>query len=88
MATPPKLTKRRTYDATFRAEALRLAGESRSTQAVARTLNINLKLLHKWQQAVQTPAAASAGATLDPATATELRQLRALAWRQAQELEI
>jgi len=32
--------------------------------------------------------AAAAGANLDPATAAELRQLRALARRQAQELEI
>ncbi len=43
---------------------------------------------YKWQQAAQTPVAAAAGAHLDPATAAELRQLRALARRQAQELEI
>ncbi|WP_375438265.1 transposase [uncultured Hymenobacter sp.] len=86
MATPSKPTKRHTYDAAFRAEALRLASESRSTQAAARAL-INPKLLYKWQQAVQTPAAA-ASASLDPATAAELRQLRAVNRRQAQELEI
>ena len=34
------------------------------------------------------PVAAAQGAGLDPATATELRQLRATNWRQAQELEI
>ena len=34
----------------------------------------------------QTPAAAAVGAALDPATTAELRQLRALARRQAQEL--
>ena len=34
------------------------------------------------------PVAASLGTTLDPATAAELRQLRALARRQAQKLEI
>ncbi|SMB79840.1 transposase IS3/IS911 family protein [Hymenobacter roseosalivarius DSM 11622] len=88
MATPPKPTKRRTYDAAFRAEALRLASESRSTQAAARALNINPKLLYKWQKAVQTPVAAAIGASLDPATAAELRQLRATNRRQAQELEI
>jgi transposase len=88
MATPPKPTKRRTYDATFRAEALRLASESRSTQAAARALNSNPKLLYKWQQAVQTPVAAAIGTSLDPATAAELRQLRATNRRQAQELEI
>lgn len=31
--------KRRRYDAAFRAEALRLAEQSRSTQAAARALN-------------------------------------------------
>jgi transposase len=88
MATAPTLTKRRTYNAAFRAEALHLASESRSTQAAARALNISPKLLYKWQQMAQTPAAAAAGASLDPAAAAELRQLRALARRQAQELEI
>ena len=88
MATLPKSTKRRTYDAAFRAEALRLASESRSTQAAARALNTNPKLLYKWQQAVQTPAAVAVGANMDPATAAELRQLRADNRRQAQELEI
>ena len=88
MATSPKPTKRRTYDAAFRAEALRLASESRSTQAAARALNLNPKLLYKWQQAAQTPASAATGVSLDPTTAAELRQLRALARRQAQELEI
>nr|WP_246285394.1 hypothetical protein [Hymenobacter lapidiphilus] len=34
------------------------------------------------------PVAAVAGADLDPATAAELRQLRALSRRQAQELAI
>ncbi|MGI4737532.1 MAG: hypothetical protein ACRYG7_20385 [Janthinobacterium lividum] len=35
-----------------------------------------------------TPVAAARGVELDPATAAELRQLRALARRQAQELDI
>ena len=38
---PP--TKRPRYDAAFRAEALRLAGESRSTQVAVRALNIDPK---------------------------------------------
>lgn len=87
MAPPPKPTKRRTSEAAFRAEARRLAIESRLRQAAARALNSNPKLLCKWQQTAQTPGAA-AGASLDPAKAAELRQLRALARRQAQELEI
>ena len=70
-SSPP--AKRRRYDAAFRAEALRLASASHSTQAAARALNINPKLLYKWQQEALTPVAAARGAELDPATATELR---------------
>jgi transposase len=88
MKDSPQPTKRRRYDAAFRAEALRLAGASRSTQAAARALNLNVKLLYKWQKEALTPVAATRGVELDPATATELRQLRATNRRQAQELEI
>ena len=42
---PPK---RQRYDAAFRAEALRLASESRSTLAAARALNIDTKRLYAW----------------------------------------
>ncbi len=77
--------KRRRYDAAFRAEALRLAQESRSTQAAARALNINPKLLYQWQKAAHAPAPALASTA---AEAAELRQLRALTRRQAQELEL
>ena len=48
MPPTPKPTTRRKYDAAFRTEALRLAGESRSTQAAARALNIDPKRLYKW----------------------------------------
>ncbi|GAC1603775.1 MAG: hypothetical protein NVS3B25_32640 [Hymenobacter sp.] len=88
MKDSPQPAKRRRYDASFRTEALRIASESRSTQAAARALNINPKLLYKWQIEALTPVAAARGAALDPATAAELRQLRALARRQAQELDI
>ena len=88
MKDSPQPAKRRRYDAAFRAEALRLASESRSTQAAARALNIDPKRLYKWQKEVLTPVAAARGAELDPATAAELRQLRAANRRQAQELEI
>ena len=88
MKDSPQPAKRRRYDATFRAEALRLAGQSRSTQAAARALNINPKLLYKWQKEALTPVAAARGAELDPTTAAELRQLRATNRRQAQELDI
>ena len=87
MKDTSKPDKRRTYDAAFRAEALRLAEQSRSTQAAAR-LNIDPKRICQWQKAAQTSVAAALGAALDPATAAELRQLRALARRQAQELDI
>ena len=42
MKETPKSDNRRTYDAALRAEALRLAEQSRSTQAAAR-LNIDPK---------------------------------------------
>ena len=88
MKASPQPPQRRRYDAGFRAEVLRLAEQSRSTQAAARALNINAKLLYKWQKEALTPVAAARGAELDPATAAELRQLRAANRRQAQELEI
>ncbi len=81
-------SKRRRYDAAFRAEALRLAEQSRSTQAAACALNIDPKRIYKWQEEALTPMAAARDAELDPATAAELRQLRATNRRQAQELEI
>ncbi len=59
---------------------MRLASESRSTQATARALNIDPKRIYNWQKEALTPVAAARGAELDPATAAELRQ--------AQELEI
>ena len=79
--------KRVKYDAAFRAEALRLAEQSRSVAAAARALNIRAKLIYNWQKAAQTPAAVAA-ASLDAATAAQLRQLRATNRRQAQELAI
>ncbi len=78
-----KPDKRRKFDAAFRAQALRLAAQSRSTQAATRALTIDPKRLYQWQKASQTPAAAVLGVALDPATALELRQLRAANRRQA-----
>ena len=43
--------KRRKYDEAFKAEVLRLTGESRSTQAAAQQMGISPKLLYRWQQA-------------------------------------
>jgi transposase len=62
---PP--TKRPPYDAAFRAEALRLASESRSTLAAARALNLDPKRLYAWQKAAQLPL---------PADPVEVRALR------------
>ena len=83
-----KPDKRRKYDVAFRAEALRLAEQSRSTQAAVQALNIDPKRIHQWQNADQTPVAAALGVALDPATAAELRQLWAANRRQTEELEI
>ena len=43
--------KRRNDDNAYKAEALRLASESRSTQAAALQSGISPKLLYRWQQA-------------------------------------
>ncbi|SEU08278.1 transposase, partial [Hymenobacter actinosclerus] len=54
MAAKPSGTspdKRRKCGEVFKAEALRLASESCSTQAAARQLGISPKLLYRWQQA-------------------------------------
>ena len=83
-----KLDRRRKYDVTFRAEALRLVEQCRSTQVAARALNIDPKRICQWQKTAQTPVAAALGLALDSDMAAELRQLRALAQRQEQELEI
>ena len=48
MKETPKPDNHRPYDAAFRAEALRLAAQSRSTQATARALNIGPKRLYQW----------------------------------------
>ena len=77
---PP--TKRPRYDAAFRAEALRLASESRSTLAAARALNIDPKRLYAWQKAAQLPL------STDPVEAAEVRALRPANKRLAQELDI
>ena len=50
MKDTPKPDNRRPYDAAFRAEAVRLAEQSRSTQAAARALSIDPKRLYQWQK--------------------------------------
>lgn len=76
--------KRRQYTEAFRAEALRLASESRSTQAAARQLNISPKLLYKWQKAVQPVVEMGNGESESAA----MRQLRAEVRRLQQERDI
>ena len=77
---PP--TKRPRYAAAFRAEALRLASESRSTPPAARALNTAAKRIDAWQKAGQLPLPA------DPSGAAEARTLRAANKRLAQEPDI
>jgi transposase len=76
--------KRRKYDDAFKAEALRLAAESRSTQAAAQQLGISPKLLYRWQQAQLIAEVGSVAVARDP----EVRQLRAQLKRAEQELDI
>lgn len=76
MAAKPSGTlpdKRRKYGEAFKQEALRLASESRSTQAAARQLGISPKLLYRWQQAQLVAEVGSVEVTRDP----EVRALRA-----------
>ena len=76
--------KRRKYDDAFKAEALRLAADSRSTQAAAQQLGISPKLLYRWQQAQLVAEVGSVEVARDP----EVRALRALLKRAEQELDI
>ena len=76
--------KRRKYDEAFRAEALRLAPESRSMQAAARQLGISPKLLYRWQQAQLVAEVGSEEVTRGPG----VRALRARLKRVEQELNI
>ncbi len=73
MEQPQKLINGAKYDAAFRAEALRLAAQSRSTQAAARALNSNPKMRYRWQQAQVAAEVGSEAVARDP----EVRQLRA-----------
>ena len=82
ITTSPR--KRRRYDDAFRAEALRLAAESRSTQAAARQLGISPKLLYKWQKATQPVLEAGSG----EGESAAMRQLRAEVRRLQQERDI
>ena len=61
--------QRRKYDEAFKAEALRPASESRSTQAAARQLGIRPKLLYRWQPAQLVAEAGS----VEVARAPEVR---------------
>lgn len=68
----------------FNAEALRLASESRSTQAAPQQLGINPKLLYRWQEAKLVAEVGS----VEVARGPELCQLRAqLKWAE-QELDM
>jgi transposase len=73
--------KRRKYDDAFKAEALRLAPESRSTQAAAQQLGISPKLLYRWQQAQLVAEVGSEEVARDP-------EVRARLKRAEQELDI
>ena len=68
----------------FKAEALRLASESRSTQAAAQQLGSCPKLRYRWQQAQLVAEVGSVEVARDP----EVRQLRAHLKRAEQELDM
>jgi len=70
--------KRRKYDEAFKAEALRLAGESCSTQAAARQLGIIPKLLYRWQQAQLEVEVGSEEMARDPEVRARLNRAEQL----------
>lgn len=76
--------KRRKYDEAFKAEALRLAQESRSTRATAQQLGISETLLYRWQRAQAEAEAGSAAQAQDP----QWRALRAENQRLQRELAV
>ena len=76
--------KRRKYDVAFKAEALRLASESRNTPAAARQLGISPKLLYRWQQAQVVAEVGSVEVARD----SEVRALRTANKMGTQELDI
>jgi transposase len=76
--------KRRKYDEAFKAEALRLASESRSTQATAQQLGISPKLLYCWQQAQLVTEVGNEEMARDP----EVQAPRAHLKQTEQELDI
>lgn len=87
MATTPqenKPDKRRKYDDAFKAEALRLARERRSTRAAARQLGIGERLLYRWQAQQAAAELGSAELARDP----EVRALRAELQRVQRERDI
>lgn len=79
-----KPDKRRKYDDAFKAEALRLAGESRSTRAAARQLGISERLLYRWQAQQAAAELGSEELARDP----EVRALRAELQRVQRERDI
>ncbi len=74
--------KRRKYDGAFKAEALRLASESRSTQAATRQLGSRPKLLYRRQQAQVVAEVGRVEVARNP----EVRALRAQLNRAEQEI--
>jgi transposase len=65
--------KQRKYNEAFKARALRLASESRGTQAAVAQVCIIPKLLYRWQQAQVVADVGSVEMARDP----EVRALRA-----------
>ncbi len=76
--------KRRQYADAFKAEALRLALESRSTQAAAQQLGSRPKRRYRWQQAQLVAEVGSVEGARDP----EVRALRARRKRAEQARDI
>ena len=68
MKDSPQTARHRRYYTAFRAKVLRLAGESRLTQAATPTPNIEPKRIYQRQKQALTSVAVARGAELDPTT--------------------
>lgn len=86
---PQRPDKRRKYDDAFRAHALQLAQQSRSTARAARALGLSPKLLYLWQQhAHQQARQAAPGSEAVAAETPQERPLRQQVRWLEQEVEM
>lgn len=83
MNTPKQAKPRRKFDADFKAEALKMVAEGRSSCSVARELNISEKLIYRWKYQHNNQVGKAKGLQVD-----ELERLKAQLKRVEMERDI